>query len=666
MSHDTMDRSWRFRPDVEGLRAVAILLVIFYHAGWLAVRGGFIGVDVFFVLSGFLITGILVDEVDRTGRISLLRFWSRRSRRLLPAAAVVSLVTLAASARFTSVFEQVTVGRTAVAAALYASNLFFVREAGDYFASDLAGNPFLHTWSLAVEEQYYLVFAPLTALVAWWIGRRAPSGGFRRWFGWIILALTLLSFAACLAATQKSRVLAFYVLPTRAWELGIGCLLAVTRAPERVTPRGALGWIGVGALALLVGSATWIDQASAHPGLATLVPVLSTAVLVLIGGANAANPVGRALASAPMRTIGRLSYSWYLWHWPMFVFLKERVSHPSTLAYTGAAAASLGLAALTYVLVEGPIRFSAWLSGRPWYGVAGALGYSAVLAVGALSLKAHAGAILRRPELVPLLEARRELPAVYARGCHATGDQVAPPRLCVFGVPTGLTSVLLFGDSHAAQWMPALDRLADERRWRLVTLTKTGCPSVSVTVLTRAGRRYGQCDRWRAEALAAIREERPHLIIVSNAHDYRMVDHGRLLPALGRGALGAWERGMKRTLGALAAIAPRVVVIRDTPEFPGDPLSCLATHLGSAWSCAVHRRNAVDSMAAQVELNAAATAPPTAVLDMTDEICTSSECPAEEDGMPIYRDSNHLSVRFSKYLAGSLGRALDSLTAPRP
>ena len=239
------ERHLRFRPDIEGLRAVAIALVVLYHAGWRGARAGFLGVDVFFVLSGFLITGLLLDELTATGRVSLTKFWARRARRLLPAAALVTLVVLIASAVWLSPFDQRTFADTARAFAAYGSNILFAWRSTDYFGGAAVRDPLLHTWSLSVEEQFYLFFAPAMLVVALWLRQRGPEVARRR-FTIAAIAVTLISLAGCVVLTRRYPVIAFYALPDRAWEFGLGALavLAARRA-------GKLSWIALDLLALL-------------------------------------------------------------------------------------------------------------------------------------------------------------------------------------------------------------------------------------------------------------------------------------------------------------------------------------------------------------------------------------------------------------------------------
>src|SRR3984885_5243991 len=303
-------KSPEFRSDIEGLRAVAVLLVVACHCGVSWCRGGFIGVDVFFVLSGYLITGLLMAEIRRTSRLDLPRFYARRARRLLPALLLVLLATLAAGELIQGPQELEFAGRAARATALYISNVFFDHNAADYFAPDVESNPFLHTWSLGVEEQFYLVW-PLLLLLG--MQRRRSN----RPLIWLLAGVASLSLLFCIWSTAHRPTLAFYELPARAWEFGLGGLLACAGVS---TLRGAtaslLGWLG---LAAILVAAYVLRDGAGFPGWLATIPALGTVAVLSAGPARSPYGVGLLLDSPPMQYLGARSYSWYLWHWPFIV-----------------------------------------------------------------------------------------------------------------------------------------------------------------------------------------------------------------------------------------------------------------------------------------------------------------------------------------------------------
>jgi peptidoglycan/LPS O-acetylase OafA/YrhL len=309
-----------FRPDLEGLRAIAVSLVLLYHAAVPGFGGGYVGVDVFFVLSGFLITGLLLREIETTGRISLPAFYARRLRRLLPAVALLILVTVVASVAVLSPLRAGDVAADGVAASLYASNVRFALQATDYLQSELAPSPLLDLWSLGVEEQFYLFWPALLLLVATFRSHGAAGSPNRvRRVGALAVVVVVSSFALSLWLTTASAPWAFFSLPSRAWELGIGALLAVGAARLATVPRPAavgVGWLGL----LLIGAAgVLIDTSTPFPGMAALLPTIGTALAMLPGMSGNAIGPARYLGWGPARFLGRISYSLYLWHWPLLV-----------------------------------------------------------------------------------------------------------------------------------------------------------------------------------------------------------------------------------------------------------------------------------------------------------------------------------------------------------
>jgi peptidoglycan/LPS O-acetylase OafA/YrhL len=663
------ERHLRFRPDIEGLRAVAILLVVLYHAGVRHARSGFLGVDVFFVLSGFLITGLLLDEITATGRVSLTRFWARRARRLLPAAALVTVAVLVASVRWLDPFDQRSVAETARAFALYGSNILFAVRSTDYFGGAAVRDPLLHTWSLSVEEQFYLFFAPAMLVVALWFRGRGPETARRR----LALAagvVTLLSLAGCLVLARRFPVIAFYALPARAWEFALGSLAVLATRRMASVRAPVVELLAIVGLAAIVASAALFREDGPVLGLRTLVPTLGTVAVVLAGAGAHRTLVARGLGLAPMRLVGRLSYSWYLWHWPALVFLRERVGEPSLRTSLAVALLSLVPAAVAYRLVESPIRFSTALARRPRPVVAGAV-LLAVATVAAATGAAHyADWTLGTPRYAAILAARVHA-RTYDDGCQVPLLAVESPP-CRYGPGRNDTTVVLFGDSHAAQWFPAMDSIAGARGWTLVNLTKTGCPSVWVEVPNaKLGRRYLECEQWREHAIRRIVALRPRLVLVTSASSYNVI-LGDAQPHTDSSAVArrAWHDGIVRTLSALAPSGARLAFLQDTPRMPWDVPRCLVRRVDEPERCAVSRRRAVNAGAAASERHAALSVPGTAFVSLDDRICDGDRCPAMKDGVVRYSDSDHLAVRFAQSLAPALSaeltRALATPSAAAP
>ena len=524
-----------FRPDIEGLRGVAVALVVLYHGALLGFVGGFVGVDVFFVISGFLITGLLLRELERRGRISFRAFYARRVRRLAPAGAVVLLVTLVATFLLVDPLDRPDLLADGAAAALSFGNMRFAAQASDYFATVSTPSPFLHFWSLAVEEQFYLVWPALLAGVALLArGRRV-----RLAVGVAMALVIVASFAINLVITNVSVDWAFYSLPTRAWQLAAGGLVAVLGQPLRRVPAAVQAGLGTAGLLAIVVSALVIDGSVPYPGVAAAVPTLGAVALLVAAGRGPA----RLLTLAPVRFLGQISYSLYLWHWPLLVLPAAALG--AALApnqVVGLMCLAVVVAWLSWRYVETPFR--AGFGGRlsRWPGRVVAVGVTGLLALALLAgglswqqtqaLAAAAGTpeptVLSGGPCSPARPRRRArrrrrparlavpsagpspsgpvsyaLPAdvhptpagaradqtetqLRADGCMGL-DATSVPPTCFYGDPNGTFTLALVGDSHAAQWFLALDAIAKARHWRLETFAKVRCPFLDIRMINIAG-----------------------------------------------------------------------------------------------------------------------------------------------------------------------------------
>lgn len=352
-----------FRPDIEGLRAVAVIAVVLYHAGIPGIGGGYIGVDVFFVISGFLITGLLFREASTTNTVALGRFYGARARRLLPAAAIVGTVTAIGAAAVLPPLQARSVFLDGVASALYVGNYRFALRGTDYLTAD-APSPFQHYWSLGVEEQFYLVWPLLIIAVAASVRRVRPLRATPRPVPYAVV-LALIGAASLVAGvlwTRTSPSWAFFSLPTRAWELAAGGLVALSIQQWRRLSLRTASIAGWGGLALILLTCTQLNAHTPYPGTEALLPVLGTALIIGGGAVTGGLGPGRLLCRPAMRAIGRISYSWYLWHWPVLLLMPALLGEPAGLpARLSATAVSAGLAVLTLHLVENPGRFAAAL-----------------------------------------------------------------------------------------------------------------------------------------------------------------------------------------------------------------------------------------------------------------------------------------------------------------
>jgi peptidoglycan/LPS O-acetylase OafA/YrhL len=625
----------QFRPDIEGLRALAVCLVVLYHAGLPFLRGGFIGVDIFFVISGYLITSLLTKELSSSGTIDLSRFYGRRVRRLLPASVMVVVAVCLTEILIDSPISQIQVLKAALTTILYCSNLYFAHIQLHYFFHGMAPSPLLHTWSLAVEEQIYVIWPIFLLLLA----RTAKT---TRMQTTIIVGVTALSFIGCIWLTATNQVAAFFLSPARAWEFSIGGLL--TFVPTQwLTARGNLcKWLGIAGLIVLILSGVFIADTASFPGYVAAIPVLATLAVLQAGAGSPTSLVVRLLKSSPLQYLGGISYSLYLWHWPVLMLALEIWHSNSASIRTACVGLSVLLAAITHVTVENPIRFNAFLVSRPRLNF-GIVAVSMTICIGGLAI--WWAALNHSEQFRKFNEIRNDVPSFYGMGCTADLSD-ATPKLCSFGeLSHPESTVVLFGDSHAAQWFPALKDIAELRRWKLVTIVKSACSPMNIKVGAMES-----CEQWRKLAIAAIQEMHPDTVIMSSSSLYRQRDNSRLIDT------SVWEKGSHDTFLAIARHGIAVRLIRDTPHADYDVPLCLAQLAwnGHATCPPLTRAGAVDSDIYQAEVRSAANFKEVKIIDMSDAICGADSCETAQGDNIKYRDGDHLTSRYAESLANAL------------
>ncbi|GAA4685962.1 Peptidoglycan/LPS O-acetylase OafA/YrhL, contains acyltransferase and SGNH-hydrolase domains [Promicromonospora umidemergens] len=663
-----------FRADIEGLRAVAIGLVLLYHADVPFLPGGYVGVDMFFVVSGYLITGLLVREVERTGRVSLARFYARRAKRLLPASALVLVVSALLMWATASVVQWRAFGHDIVAAALYVVNWRMADRSVDYLAEGTGASPVQHFWSLAVEEQFYLVWPLVLVLVA--LVARRYGLRVRPLMGVGLALIVVPSFVWALSTSGSPS--GFFVTTTRLWELGVGALVAVAGAVA--LPRAVARMTGIVGLTLVVGSAVLLDHTTPWPGAWTLLPVLGTAA-VIFAGTSHERGAPRVLQLPAVVWIGGLSYSLYLWHWPLLVAAENVAGELSVIERLVVVAVSVVPAWLSLRFVENPVRFSGRLAGSNPVTLGLGAGLTAVgviaglllaaavpnaptgsAAAGAAALVSKGGAItppqaVAQGAVTPSAAlATDDVPAPYRDGCEVAMDEVEL-ELCVYGDPQGSKTMVLAGDSKALQWFTPLESIARENGWRLVLATKSACGFAGAVRPGADGAPYTLCGTYNEALLAELLEVRPDAVITSQVHDTAYDATGELTEdAMTEGLTSYWSQ--------LEESGTDVIALLDNPQPHDVPVGgsevymCVAEFPDQLDRCAFSSPERATSGGSGAQVAAAAEVEDADVVDMNDLVCNEDVCPAVIGGVLVYRQGSHLTDSYVRSMTPVLEERL--------
>jgi peptidoglycan/LPS O-acetylase OafA/YrhL len=638
-----------------------VLLVIAFHAGVTQLAGGFVGVDVFFVISGFLITGILLKETTSTGTISLRNFYARRIRRLLPLSALVLIVTLAIGMLLIPALDRATLLGDARSAATYVSNWRFAGQATAYADTTPASSLFVHYWSLSIEEQFYVVWPLIILLTSRRVMRIAPSK-LPRALGSVLAVLAVGSFALSITLTKVQGSSAYYGTHLRLGELATGAALAV--AARRLGRfRGLLADVAsVAGLVCIIVAAMVYGRNTPYPGSAVLLPVVGSALILASGIARPA-VVGRVLARPPLPAIGRISYAWYLWHWPALGVMSLALGDDATPATQTvgkivAVLISLGLAVVSHHLLENPIRFSERLKRSARAGLALGVALTAIT-VGMTTLPTPVAAtrpvVASAPHAMTPAEARDD--TVHGmHGCHVDYRTTSASSDCVFGDPAGAKTIAIVGDSIAQQWFPAFQRAAKENHWRLLAWTKDACPFIDVLVYVgQLNRPYYECARWRQNVTERLRRD-PRgvdLVVIGRTTSAGVNLRTSAGKPIAAGTLDTvWAGGAARTFARLRAVADHVILFRDTPLSHHDIPGCLSEFPDDPGRCSFAHEGGIDRDRVITTAERSAAPDGVEILDLTRYICPADPCPVvTSSGVIIYRDKHHMTATFAESLA---------------
>ena len=651
------------RLDLDGLRGLAVLLVVGFHAGLPVLRGAFVAVDVFFVLSGFFLATTLARRLATGEELRATELLARRVWRLLPALVVVLLGTLASTLLYAPI-DRAAVAEHLIPVSAFAGNLAFAADGVNYFGA--GENPLLHTWTLGVELQLALLFPLLIMLFAAWGGRRAGAepGTERRWtiMRAVILGVTAagaISFAMAVVINDRAPMWAYFGPHTRLWSFCAGALMAFLTGGGQSAVGGSarrIGLVQLAGLSLLLVPSLLYDKTLEYPGVMALAPVGGTLCLLATGGLASASLPGRLLSSAPLVGMGRLSYAWYLWHLPLMVLggvLMPEIGTGGRLAW---GFAGLLAAWLTHRALERPgpsAVLTRAAGGRPLLAAAGVCAALALLGLGA----AWSGA--RHVEH----SVHRRYAA--ARNDHLPHDCWGQVLLegCAFGKAGSTTRIALLGDSHASHWLGALERAGQARGWRVEAYVMGACPVADLRGLIRgaAGRHYRGCADFQETTMRRLEADRPRAVILSNADNY--LEAEGVTERMPRLPESVWTEALRRTYARLNRLGIEVIVMRGLPWVPFDVPSCLsrrAAGLPLATDCRFAPDRAFMARAQRAQ-DHAARGLSVRFVDMNDLVCgAAGSCTTERGGLVLYTDDNHISRSFSRSLAPVLGERLDA------
>ena len=667
------------RPEIQALRAVAVSVVVVYHLWPTRLSGGFVGVDVFFAISGFLITAHLLREADRTGRISLPKFWAKRIRRLLPAsltvlvASAIGVYLLVPQMYWAQFFKEI------AASAVYAQNWALAASSIDYLAAENVPSPVQHFWSLSVEEQFYLVWPILIGLVVLFAGRLSVRA--RRTLVFAVLAIVAAaSLYFSITFTDSNPGEAYFATTTRAWEFAAGGLLAVigtsVKAPNALRTLVAYaGWAGI-AYAVVTYSAQ-----TEFPGSAAVLPVLSAIAVIWAGDPDFALSPNRLMGARPVQFLGGISYSLYLWHWPLIVFATIVFVDVLFVTKVAIVIASVALAWLTMVLIENPARNWKGLVGRrPRFTLLAMIVAVVLIAVPAATAswavtqqasadteraavavasadECFGASVFAVPEgacdevtydtLTPLASfASEDEPEVYHNGCYAD-LMTADLNTCVVGDAASETHVALIGDSHAVSWYPAMKTIAEDNSWALSPFLKSSCPMSAALKQDDEAEVERSCATWNdslAETLAA-QPEALDLVVLS--HSAAGDNYGSDQDAID-GYRAAWAPLVER--------GTQVVVVHDVPRMTEGTNLCISQTSDADGSCDRPQKEAILD---DLMVEAAKDQPGVTVVDMNDFFCRGGTCDSVVGGVVAYRDSHHITATYASTLAPYLEQRLE-------
>jgi peptidoglycan/LPS O-acetylase OafA/YrhL len=633
--------SFGFRADIQGLRAIAVLLVIAFHLDFSFFSGGYIGVDVFYVISGYLISGLLFKELHTTGRIDFSTFYARRIRRILPLSVFVAIFTLLVFSCFLSPLDLIELSKATLFTSVFSSNIWFIVEAADYFGADMHTNPLLHTWSLGVEEQFYFLWPAILALLP--LICRSSKG-----WKWLVLFVSLLSLAAFILMYRQNQPLAFFSMLTRAWQFGFGALIYF------VPFSGLLSRLGLVLIAFIGLALVSVPAFTIGPGFDNLpiwaiAPTLGTCLLIWAGQDGSEPLITRALSSAPLVYLGSLSYSLYLWHWPVIVLFKLNLEFFGLIEKSLALMLTVLLSMLSFKYFESAFRSHASLKTNSRSLLFG--GALVVFGVAvSLAVYGYAKHALSAPGYQQIAAA--EFAGHTVTKCRTSLEEIELIE-CTFGDESSEISIVVMGDSKAQQWVPILDDIGKKNHWKITSLLKSGCPPAMIDVyLNRLGRPFHECETWRNLAISKVLQLHPDVLLLTNWSGYEI--------AAGNSKRTAtkidWQEGYQKLISKLPMTETKLVLLKDNPQSPVDVPKCLSNAINSGLllesmcefplSDTLAVKSYYEAAKAIFDKNNNAY-----FIDLSSYYCSDGICHSYSNGIVRYIDNHHITRLFAEELS---------------
>jgi len=642
--------------EIQGLRFVAIATVLIYHIWPSFLPGGFIGVDIFFVISGFLITGILVKDLEQYGRINYRKFYDRRIRRLMPAAGAVIMWVIIFHGIFPPLY-QTQIFKESIASTFFYQNWQLAYSAVDYLDADNVPGPLQHFWSLSVEEQYYLLWPLLLVAITSFFVRKKKSIKKKTIRNFLIL-MTIGSLMYSIYESYANPAFAYFNFFTRMWELGIGSILAVTVLWKNFSQRiyHVIGLIGV---LMIVAGILLIDRSDAFPGYIALLPVIGCVMIIIYSQIQKTSKIIDVILNNRFaQYVGDISYSLYLWHWPLVILLMQGEFENSIVMGVVVVMLAIVIAHFSKVYIEDVFR-----STKGWKSLAIIIACAAfmpfIIAKNMTSIthfmEGH-GLMQKSGDAefeYKISLAKENKSQIYVDGCYAAAGstEIVP---CVYGNTEAQKKIIVVGDSHAMHWLPTITEFGERYKYRVIPLNKTACAIGYIESVQKSDARRADCIEWNKKLIEEINATDADLILMSQSTGHKAFDvekdeSSNIL------ASGIQEFVRDITIDA------KVVLIKDTPRFPEDIPTCLSKNKGQYETCHAQRKDVIDLDSLPDPLVIAAKNLDVPLLDMTDEICDEELCYVFDHENIFWRDYHHMTESFAKQLSPSFSQKLNTI-----